>query len=57
MTVSWERIDRKLAIIQALLADLAEDLATLRTQQAREPVVAEKKVGRKLRRGESVEVG
>lgn len=63
MAVRWDRIDRKLAVIQALLVDLIEDLAVLRTQmeaeerqrQGEEPV-AEKKVQRKLRKGEKVEL-
>ena len=60
MAVSWDRIDRKLAVIQALIADLVEDLAVLRVQMEEsrreaEPI-AEKKVQRKLRKGEKVEL-
>ena len=60
MAVSWDRIDRKLAVIQALLVDLVEDLAVLRVQMEEsrgevEPIV-EKKVQRKLRKGEKVEL-
>jgi len=60
MAVSWDRVDRKLAVIQALLVDLVEDLAALRVQMEEsrgevEPV-AEKKVQRKLRKGEKVEL-
>ena len=65
MAVSWERIDRKLAILQALLIDLAEDLALLRAQQAQrsEAEAVERddkgitvKIGRKMEKGEVVEM-
>ena len=65
MAVSWERIDRKLAILQALLIDLVEDLALLRAQQAqRSEAEAVKrddkgitvKIGRKMEKGEVVEM-
>jgi len=60
MAVSWDRIDRKLAVIQALLVDLVEDLAVLRAQTEESPreiePVVEKKVQRKLRKGEKVEL-
>ena len=60
MAVRWDRIDRKLAVIQALLVDLVEDLAVLRAQmeesQKEVEPVAEKKVQRKLRKGEKVEL-
>ena len=60
MAVRWDRVDRKLAVIQALLVDLVEDLAVLRAQmeESRKEVepVAEKKVQRKLRKGEKVEL-
>ena len=65
MAVSWERIDRKLAILQALLIDLAEDLALLRAQQAQrsEAEAVERddksitvKIGRKMKKGEVVEM-
>ena len=54
--MSWERISRKLAIIQALLVDLAEDIASLVKQEAGERPVAEKHIGRKLRKGEKREL-
>ena len=60
MAVSWDRIDRKLAVIQALLVDLVEDLAVLRAQTEESPreiePIVEKKVQRKLRKGEKVEL-
>ena len=65
MAVSWERIDRKLAILQALLIDLVEDLALLRAQQAQrsEAKAVERddegitvKIGRKMEKGEVVEM-
>ena len=60
MAASWDRIDRKLAVIQALLVDLVEDLAVLRAQTEESPrevePVVEKKVQRKLRKGEKVEL-
>jgi len=54
--VSWERISRKLAVIQALLVDLAEDLASLMKQEAGDRPVAEKRIGRKLGKGEKLEL-
>jgi len=60
VAASWDRIDRKLAVIQALLVDLVEDLAVLRAQTEESPrevePVVEKKVQRKLRKGEKVEL-
>jgi len=60
MAVSWDRIDRKLAVIQALLVDLVEDLAVLRAQTEESPrktePIVERKVQRKLRKGEKVEL-
>ena len=60
MAANWDRIDRKLAVIQALLVDLVEDLAVLRAQTEESPrevePVVEKKVQRKLRKGEKVEL-
>ena len=60
MATSWDRVDRKLAVIQALLVDLVEDLAMLRAQTEESPrevePVVEKKVQRKLRKGEKVEL-
>ena len=65
MAVSWERIDRKLAILQALLIDLVEDLALLRAQQAQrsEAEAVERddksitvKIGRKMEKREVVEM-
>ena len=53
------KIERKLIVLQAALADLVEEWVELKALLAKPPEeepVAEKRVGRKLKKGEKVEV-
>lgn len=55
--MSLERINRKLAIIQALLIDLAEDIASaLGNKSGEKKLVANKQVRRRLKKGEKLEI-
>ena len=54
--MSLERINRKLAIIQALLVDLAEDIAFILGDKGEKKPVAEKHVRKKLKKGEKLEI-
>ena len=54
--MSLERINRKLAIIQALLVDLAEDIASIVREEVEDKPVAEKRVRKKLKKGEKLEI-
>jgi len=54
--MSLERINRKLAIIQALLIDIAEDVASLVRGGGEEKPLIEKRVRKKLEEGERLEI-